>query len=268
MKQLFTAFVALILSANLFAAKVDTVSIYSQSMKKNIKCVVVTPDKKQKQMPVIYHLHGHSGNYTNWVNSFHTKALVDQYGVMVVSPDGDFNSWWLDSPIDPTMRYETFVSSELIKYIDKHYPTVAHRSGRAITGLSMGGHGALYNAIRHQDVFGAAGSMSGGVDFRPFPHNWDIADLLGEKAEYPENWDQYTVMGQLHLLKPDALKLIIDCGTDDFFYAVNEALHQELLNRGIAHRYITDEGAHNMKYWIKGQYAHFLYFSQFFNQTK
>ena len=38
--------------------------------------------------------------------------------------------------------------------------------------LSMGGHGALWNAIRHSDIFGAAGSMSGGVDIRPFPDNW------------------------------------------------------------------------------------------------
>ena len=44
----------------------------------------------------------------------------------------------------------------------------------------MGGHGALWLAIRHQDIFGAAGSTSGGVDIRPFPDNWDMKKQLGE----------------------------------------------------------------------------------------
>ena len=62
-----------------------------------------------------------------------------------------------------------FISSELVKYIDEHYKTIADRKGRAITGLSMGGHGAMWNAIRHKDMFGASGSTSGGMDIRPFP---------------------------------------------------------------------------------------------------
>ena len=48
-----------------------------------------------------------------------------------------------------------------------HISAIPEKRGRAITGLSMGGHGALWNAIRHKDVFGAAGSTSGGVDIRP-----------------------------------------------------------------------------------------------------
>ena len=67
------------------------------------------------------------------------------------------------------VRYETFISDELVKYVDSHYKTVADRKGRAITGLSMGGHGAMWNGLRHSDVFSAAGSTSGGVDYPPFP---------------------------------------------------------------------------------------------------
>ncbi len=43
----------------------------------------------------------------------------------------------------------------------------------------MGGHGAFYLAFKHQDIWGAAGSMSGGVDIRPFPNKWDLAKRLG-----------------------------------------------------------------------------------------
>lgn len=95
----------------------------------------------------------------------------------------------------------------------------------------MGGHGALYLAIRHQDVFGAAGSMSGGVDFRPFPEKWDIKLRLGDQKTHKENWDKNTVMAQLPLLKDGALQLIIDCGTEDFFFDVNVKLHEALTNR-------------------------------------
>ena len=66
------------------------------------------------------------------------------------------------------MKYETYISKELISTIDKQYNTLAKNTSRAITGLSMGGHGAFYLAFRHPDIWGAAGSMSGGVDIRPF----------------------------------------------------------------------------------------------------
>ena len=72
-----------------FAAKVDTLSVPSAAMGKSIKTVVITPEKGGKDMPVLYLLHGYSGDYGNWVNKVPAlKALVDQYGYMVVCPDG------------------------------------------------------------------------------------------------------------------------------------------------------------------------------------
>ena len=59
------------------------------------------------------------------------------------------------SPKVPESRYETFVSKELIAYVDSHFPTYPTPAKRAVTGLSMGGHGAMWLAIRHKDVFGA-----------------------------------------------------------------------------------------------------------------
>lgn len=219
------------------------------------------------ELPTIYLLHGYSGNYKSWLEGFDTNALVDQYGVIAVMPDGDFDSWYLDSPIDETMQFETFISSELVEWIDAHYPTIASREGRAITGLSMGGHGALYNAFRHHDIFGAAGSMSGGVDIRPFPNNWNISDVIGKMDTNPENWERFSVINQLHLLDPqNPIALAFDCGTEDFFYEVNENLHDELLKMGYPHRYSTDVGAHNLPYWQNALHYHFLYFSRFFDR--
>ena len=249
-----------------FAAKVDTIAVYSPSMKKNIKTVVVLPDNynKSKPLPVFYLLHGYSGNYANWVEAQAVRDGADQYEMMFVCPDGGYGSWYWDSPVDPSFKYETFVSKELVDWVDKNYATIKSPKGRAISGLSMGGHGGLYLGIKHPVVFGACGSMSGGVDIRPFPNNWEIAKRLGKYSEFPERWEQNTVINMLHLIEPNMLKIIIDCGTEDFFFAVNENLHQQMKLRNIKHDYITRPGAHNWAYWQNAVYYQILFMDRFF----
>jgi len=248
------------------AAVVDTVNTYSVSMKKTIKAVVVIPDSyaNTQAFPVVYLLHGYSGKYSDWaIKAKGFEIAVDLYQIIIVCPDGN-NSWYWDSPVDSAFKYETYVSKELVDWIDNKYKTIKDRKGRAITGLSMGGHGALYLALKHQDVFGAAGSMSGGVDIRPFPNNWDMALRLGKYSEHPDNWEKNTVINMLHLLKPNSLSLLIDCGTEDFFYKVNENLHQQLLYRNISHDYITRPGAHNWNYWLNAIQYQLLFMSNYF----
>lgn len=249
------------------AAVVDTVNTYSMSMKKTIKAVVITPDSyaNAQSLPVVYLLHGYSGNYSDWViKAKGFEKAVDQLQIIIVCPDGGYGSWYWDSPVDANYKYETYIASELVGWIDSKYKTIKNRKGRAITGLSMGGHGALYLALRHQDVFGAAGSMSGGVDIRPFPNNWDMALRLGKYAEHPENWEKNTVINMLNLLQPNSLALLIDCGTEDFFFKVNENLHQQLLYRNIPHDYITRPGAHNWNYWNNAIQYQLLFVSNYF----
>ena len=249
------------------AAQVDTVVTRSVAMAKDLKAVVIMPENYAAldSVPVLYLLHGAGGDYANWIKRVpELTELADRYQIMVVCPDGAADSWYWDSPLDPSYRYETYVARELTTWIDARYKTVNGRHGRAITGLSMGGHGALYLAIKHQDIFGAAGSTAGGVDIRSFSGNWRMAHHLGQYAEYPARWDQHTIMGMLPLLKPGALSLIIDCGIDDFFYKVNEALHQQLLYRNIPHTYITGPGKHEWPYWAKSIRAQMQYFHYFF----
>ncbi len=252
-------------------AIVDTVSTYSPSMKKNIKAVVIRPDNYEtgKEFPVVYLLHGYSGSYSDWaIKASGFEKAADQYNMIIVCPDGGFGSWYWDSPTDSTFRYETYISKELIPWIDNKYKTIKDRKARGITGLSMGGHGALYLAFKHQDIFGAAGSMSGGVDIRPFPNNWDMAKRLGSYAEQPERWEKNTVINMLYLLTANSLALMIDCGTEDFFFKVNEELHAELLLRNIPHDYITRPGAHNWPYWNNAIKYQLLFMSDYFKKSK
>ena len=252
------------------AAKVDTLEVFSAAMNKNIKTCVITPEgykKSSKKFPVVYLLHGYSGNYATWAKSFkELKKQVDQYDFIVIGVDGNYSSWYFDSLIDPTFKYETYIINELIPFVDKKYKTIASREGRAISGLSMGGHGALYLSFKHQDLFGAAGSMSGGVDFRPFPEKWDIKKRLGSITEYPENWDKNTVVNMLEWVKDNKLKLIIDCGVDDFFIDVNRDLHAKMLALKVNHDYIERPGQHNIQYWENSLKFQLLFFDNFFKE--
>ena len=270
MKNLLTILFVLSSFISVQASKVDTVSTYSASMKKNIKAVVITPDavNSPEKLPVLYLLHGYSGNQSDWISKVKTVAeYADQYKMIIVCPDGNFSSWYFDSPVDKSWKYETYVSTELPAWIDSHYKTISTPSGRAITGLSMGGHGALYLAFKHQDIFGAAGSMSGGVDLRPFPLNWDLSKRLGSYAEFPDRWDNNSVINLTHLLTAKTLPLIIDCGSEDFFYPVNVKLHNKLLETNIPHDFITRKGAHNWEYWSNAISYQVLFFSQFFKRS-
>ncbi|WP_205195747.1 alpha/beta hydrolase family protein [Chitinophaga sp. Cy-1792] len=270
MRSFLTLILTFVLLQACRAAEVDTIRIPSAAMHRSYKAVVITPKNYKtanERYPVVYLLHGWSGNYGNWINSVPAlREIADDYNLMIVCPDGAYSSWYIDSPIDSTMKFETYVGKEIPAYIDAHYQTVPTPQGRAITGLSMGGHGALYLAIRHRDVFGAAGSMSGGVDFRPFPKNWNIAERLGPPGENGANWTDYTVIKQAEKLTDGSLPIIFDCGTGDFFIDVNRNLHQYLLSKNIPHDYTERPGKHDWNYWSNAIHYQMLFFHRYFQR--
>lgn len=259
------------------AAQIDTIQVYSASMKKNVETIVLTPSQRNhhrqasanelRKYPVVYLLHGAFGNAKSWLGiKPKLGRLADMYRVIIVCPDGQL-SWYWDSPVNNDVRYETFISSELISHIDSKYPTIADRNHRAITGLSMGGHGAMYNALRHHDVFGAVGSMSGGLDIRPFPQNWGMKDQLGEMAANKDTWDKHSAINQIDRIQNGDLAITIDCGEADFFLEVNKEFHQRLLGRGIDHDFTTRPGGHTSEYWNNSLDYHMLFFKKVFNKN-
>ncbi|MFY9464085.1 MAG: alpha/beta hydrolase family protein [Sediminibacterium sp.] len=247
-------------------ASIDTLSVFSKGMNKPVKVLVILPDQRDTSgFPVVYLLHGYAGNHLQWLNAApQLQQKANEMHLMLVLPDGGFGSWYFDSPVDSSYRYESFMIRELVPYIDANYTTRRNRAFRAITGLSMGGHGAYYLAIRNKEVFGAAGSICGGVDFRPFPKNWDLPKVLGPKDSHADNWNNNTVMSLVDSLKNGELKLIFDCGLDDFFFPVNKALHEKLMTKKIAHDYTERPGAHNRAYWGSSIDYQLLFFKNWF----
>ena len=249
----------------------DTVEVMSQAMSRTIKNVVTVPDSYTittgEKYPVLYLLHGAYGCYSDWSHKADLHSLANTYGVIIVCPDGQ-DSWYFDSPVDPAMQFETYVSKELVQYIDSHYRTHANRYMRAITGLSMGGHGALFLAFRHPDVFWSCGSMSGNMDITPYPDSWHIKDRLGPRDENPQRWRDHAVCNQVNLVKNSTLQpaqnIIIDDGLNDIFIKNNIALHDQLVEAGIDHDFTVRPGRHSWDYWVNSLDYHMMFFAKAF----
>ena len=120
------------------AGDIDSIAVYSTAMKKEVRCVVIRPsgyNAASDRFPVVYLLHGYGGSQRQWITlAPQLKDKADEYQMLIVCPDGGIGSWYLDSPVDSNFRYETFVSRELVQFIDQHYKTKAGKAHRAITG--------------------------------------------------------------------------------------------------------------------------------------
>jgi S-formylglutathione hydrolase FrmB len=251
------------------AAQVDTIQIQSASMKKTIAAVVIIPDAAKKdpskKFPTVYLLHGYSGRYDNWIQKVPAlQTYADRYGLIVVCPDGSYACAYIDSPIDSNYRYDTHITQELIPFVEKKYPAISDRKNRAITGLSMGGHGALTLAWRHSDLFSACGSMSGAVHLEKLINYPRFYPIIGDTTNQRNNWQAFSMIRMIE--KPTALPLLIyfDCGQEDFLYESNKNLHEKMKRLGINHVYTEGPGGHTWSYWENSLAYQLLFFHRQF----
>ena len=278
MKNLF---LLLLLFPSILVAqgRVDTIAVYSPSMKKTLKAAISFPsgyENGEGRYPVVYLLHGGSGAFSDWHQKVTEKGIVNQmaeeHKVLIVTPGVGPASYYYDSPLLDTVRYETYMIQELIPFIDKNYRTLAQKESRAITGLSMGGHGAITLAAKHPTLFIAAGSMSGvmnidtdlwkvGEDFRSLRKKGQI-EMLGPINYQGPLFNPYTAVGLVDQLKNQKVSLIIDCGVDDFLIETNRQMHSLLMEKKVAHEYIERPGAHTWNYWTEALPVQFFFLSK------
>ncbi|TMO46527.1 MULTISPECIES: alpha/beta hydrolase family protein [unclassified Pseudoalteromonas] len=274
-KLLFT--LSLVISLPLCAYQTETHTFKGKQTAIEKPVTVTLPDGYQESnnYNVIYVLHGYSGNHTDWTKLTDIEKLADQYNVIIVNPDGNFGSWYLDSEIDKSSQYETYIAEDLVNYIDSTYSTNRSKNGRSITGLSMGGFGALHIAINNQTRFAAVSGISAGVDVRPFSAEFGLAKVLGGYADNQEKWDNIAIINNLHKIAAgntawkkgaDTLAIMLDIGVDDFFVEQNRALHQAMLKLRIRHDYIERPGSHDWHYWNKVIPYQFLFLTTHMGQ--
>jgi S-formylglutathione hydrolase FrmB len=263
MKKHLLSLLALLLAftASARAFTVEPHQVPSPAMKKSVPINVILPAgyaSGKDAYPVLYLLHGYTDDQNKWIKETPIGALADQYQIVVVCP-GVGNSWYFDSPEIADSQYETFMTKELVPWIDHQYRTRTDRTQRAIAGNSMGGHGALFLAIRHRDLFSIVVSLSGAQDFRPFPEKFNLRNLLGPEKDNQDRWTDLTVVNQAKSLKNGDLAISIDCGESDFLIQYNRDLHQELLALKIDHDYTERPGKHGWPYWSNAIKFQMLY---------
>ncbi|MBF9237584.1 esterase family protein [Hymenobacter sp. BT683] len=267
MRRLLLLALFLLTTTAASAAKVDTLAIPSAAMNKTYRAAVVLPasyaKNKKASYPVLYLLHGAYGHFADWLKSTPDKQLVhrlaDQYNLIIVLPEGETFAFYLDSPVNPSSQFETYLTKEIIPKIDQTYRTIRDRKGRVISGLSMGGHGALYLSARHPDLYSAAGSMSGALDLQTISRKltpeaaaqraqlW--APVLGSETANPERFAANSVVNLVDQMQRNGLPLIIDCGIDDGLIDINREVHRRLLYNHTPHDYTERPGAHTWEYW-------------------
>lgn len=128
--------------------------------------------RPSRRYPVVYLLHGFAadhrafmkGAYQNLNVRISMDSLVKaglSREMIVVTPNARSwfdGSFYANSVV--TGNWEDFIVRDLVGYMDRKYRTIRNRSGRGVTGHSMGGYGALRLGMRHPEVFSAVYALS------------------------------------------------------------------------------------------------------------
>lgn len=265
MKKLILFLFLISVFSSLQAAKHQKV-FRTVKLQKADTCWIFTPANYDanpgKQYPVVFLLHGWSGNYHQWDDIMGCQSYADKYDFILVCPDGLYDSWYINSPALPNSQFEDFFMKELEPYVSKEFRT--DKKNFFITGLSMGGHGALYLFSRYPDFFCSAGSLSGAVDLNNCSTSYGIKEHFGLKEDASDKaiLDKYSVEYSLESIQKSGKEIIFSCGTSDFFYDINNQLRKSCDKMGIKATYITSPGGHDYTYWKANINAQLLFFSE------
>jgi len=230
---------------------------------------IYLPDSagSSRTYPVLYLLHGVGGDYGDWLEASHVREQAQQYEMIIVLADGGGFGWYLDSPMDSTSLYESYLVAELLPLIESRFPVAAGPAACAISGLSMGGHGAVALSLKHPDLFGAASSLSGILDLTlhaGMGDVWQLDSILGSYQQFPEHWRQNSCC-DLVLNSAARPAFFIDCGLEDAFALADNRKFTRLLDSlNIPHRYEENPGEHKWTYWDDRLEEHLQFFAAFF----
>jgi S-formylglutathione hydrolase FrmB len=165
-KEKVQILLVLLLSASALIAQplVRLDSLFSPSVGKTMRYTVIIPQNydPHRQYPLLYLLHGYGGGHTDWTARTKLLTYLSDIPLIVVMPDAG-NSWYLNSPVRTSQRFEDYIVNDLRDHLVQRYSVDSTR--QAIAGLSMGSYGAVMLALRHPQQFRFAGSLSGALSF-------------------------------------------------------------------------------------------------------
>ena len=246
-------------------------------------CVILPPsyDSQQTQRyPVLYSLHGLGGNSQTLIQSGGLDLIEDLWQqkrigeFLIVTPDAG-RSFYINSR-DGRVRYEDFFIREFVPLIETHYRIRRERAERGVSGMSMGGYGALRFAFLHPQLFGSVSAHSAALIEKAPRFNMSaqqdmgISRFLGAAFGSPFDpafWDRESPLTIVRNgPRPTGLRIHFDCGTDDS-YGFNRgavAFDKLLSSRHIPHEFHLYTGSHDWPYFAQHLPASLAFHSRAF----
>ena len=238
-----------------------------------------------KKYNVLYLLHGGGCANTDWAQFGGLKEKADSLiasgevdEMVIVCPEGNKNNMiWFNAPL---WKYEAFFFIEFMPYIEKTYRIRAEKRFRGIAGLSMGGYGTLNYALKYSEKFSACVAFSAAI-FSPESvmqtneQGWErvMKPLFGPYKEgdarltaHYKNNNAFDITTSKGKEAYNQLRIMLDCGDDDFLTDDNCRLHIHLNKLGIKHEFRMRDGAHNWLYWRSGLPVGLKFIGESFHQ--
>ena len=192
------------------------------------------------QYPVVYHLHGWTGNESSELIPME-KAYRSRRAITVFPNSSPVIEDYEKLPV------ELMFTGELIPHIDAVYRTVTTRDGRSISGFSMGGGMAFYCAVKYPELFSAVTAYAGTYHhyYHKGPQTVGVepekaVELYREMIKDERFLEAGNVLCQVRQnadkIRGD-LEINIHIGTNDVLYCDNEILRLHLDSLSIPHRY-------------------------------
>jgi S-formylglutathione hydrolase len=214
--------------------------------------------------PLIYLLHGGDGdnNFLARMQPVVERAWSMEYlgPAVVVTPDAD-RSFYLDYR-DGSQRWETLLTGEMLAYVRANWRVKRDRTATAITGISMGGMGALRIAFKHPQLFTAVAALEPGIEaalsfdeIALRDRFWKPIELYEERFGRPVDRQYWKANNPANIaianparLRDSALAIYLEAGDEDSFFLHYgaEFLHRILFDAGIRHEYRLIRGADHL----------------------
>jgi S-formylglutathione hydrolase FrmB len=284
------AFLALLASGSAFSqSRIDCSALHSRILKQAVRYCVYLPsgydasakETAPKRYPVLYFLHGLGDNEQTLFNSGGWTLLDDlrnQHKLgdfLIVAPEGR-RSFYINSA-DGSVLYSNFFLQEFLPAMESKYRIQRNRSGRAISGVSMGGYGALRFAFAHPELFSAVSAQSAAL-ITQTPQQLDsasqsgtpllgvLAPVFGKPINVP-HWNENSpfVLAKKNAAALQKLAIYFNCGQDDSYGFERGAaqLHEELLKQHVKHEYRPYPGDHSLTYFL----SHFAEVMEFHSRA-
>jgi S-formylglutathione hydrolase FrmB len=252
--------------------RIDCSKINSQILHRDVRYCVMLPTNYQTdtktKYPILYFLHGLGENEQTLLQSGGWGLIEDLRrdhkigGFLMVAPEGR-GSFFINSA-DGRDRYNDFFLTEFLPFIETHYRVIRERKSRGVTGLSMGGYGALRFAFAHSELFGSVSAQSPAL-MTESPRELDanlrdagpLAKLLGNVFGNPINiahWNQNNpfLLARKNQAQIRTQAIYINCGQqDEYGFATSaEQLHKQLLAEKVPHEFHLYPGGHSAEYFL------------------